>query len=140
MPTISAERATGGDPLPDESLVVGDQLGFVAADASADLREGKRIGVDALHHRQEIPPPRLRRLGAGDARVFQDASEEESALRRSVAAVADRVVRARLAECSVDGAPSVAGELRGDSCEVAPAGHVGGWRLAVGGWRLAVGG
>src|SRR3954467_1566217 len=132
VPPTGGDGAPGRDPLPDESFVVGDQLGFVVAEASANLRERQRIGVDALHHREQIPPARLGRVGARDPRVLEDASEKESALRGGVAAIANGGIRARLAERAVDGTPRVAGELRSDSSKVTPA-HAGGWWLVIGG-------
>src|SRR3954471_9679048 len=126
VPPAGGDGTPGRDPLPDESFVVGDQLGFVMAESSTYLCERQRIGVDALHHRQEIPPARLGRLGARDPRVLEDASAKESALRGGVAAIPSSVVRASLAERAVDGPPRFAGELRGDSSKVTPA-HAGGW-------------
>ena len=93
----------------------------MSAEPRADLRERQRIRVDALHHRKEVPPAGLRRVGGRDARVLEDATKEEGALRGGIAAVADGMVGAGLAERAVDGAPRIAGELRCDSSEVAPA-------------------
>ena len=81
-------------------------------DARLHLREGQRIGIDALEHRQHIAPSCLRRLGARDARVLEDAAQDERAIRRRVAAVANDPIGARLAQRAVDGSLRVAGELR----------------------------
>ena len=109
----------------------------MTAESSADLGEGQRVGVDALHRREQVPPARMRGLGAGDPGVLENTTEKKRALRGRVAAIPDGVIGARLPERAIDGAPRVARELRGDSSEVAPA-HS--WWLVPGDWWSVNGG
>ena len=55
----------------------------------------------------------MRRLRARDARVLEDASEHERALRRPVAAITDDAIRARLAEGPVHSTSRIAGQTGG---------------------------
>jgi hypothetical protein len=123
MPLAGIERPRGGNPVPNESFIVGEDFGRTAAEAGPHFGEGQRLGIDALHHRKQIPPTGLGRLGVGDPSVLENAPEDERTIGGAVAAIPYGAVCSRFSQCTIDGATRIVSQLRRETAEITPARH-----------------